>query len=903
MPQTLARGGLTKRRIRVAPYFYSYNRFIIIRNNGNQDSLRVLLCVRDLKELKENRCFLMSAPPPPASIIYLSDCTPLYTTLGAPARIPSVNGFPLNASVRLEWNPPPNSENVIVDSYVVRYKRAGAPFIQILGEFVSFFPTFIVPNLSNGESYDFWVAARNRFGEGPLSPTISVSPGAAPSPIQYVRRAYHSTIAGVFPQKVGLEFTPPIMNNGATPLVFTTKYTRIVGGVSTDVSYILQESVQNNQIMRDISGGLAIKKTGEKGEYIRKEITPNTSSSASPPFVSGLYRFEVFTNNIYGLSLRPDISFVVPLYADTDSDPARATFIAPSFSTYYSSNPPTASAGIVAIDASDSSFRIRWKQYRGIGPGINVADSVAASAYSGWSYRIQYTDDRNYWYYPPVTVNTPLTAKYPEYTRAYDTTSPGAGTSDFEYSLDISRNVVNGVRYYVRYCVVAANGGSGGGDTSEYSPVTDANLSVTSVVPGKTPQPPPIFNAAVDDRMVHLFFNWPTRPPSLELTGGSPVLDYRIERYTVSRDAGGAIVIPPTPGAVFNNLIGPYYLDNFDIRTNGIEYLYRVYTRTVFGLSTLFTSVTAIPSRKSDIVYNVSAAVDSGQVTLDWFPPTNIEPGLPIVQYCIEYRVYDIFSLYDASFNPTIPPNNIVGPLSNTNTLSNTIQDMNSILVDDALWARLTTTVFNIFTYSMNLSYTIHGLINNTPYVFRIAAVSQDTARRNIVGLFIVIGNKSPYLPRPVIIGRVPQRMTNVEYFVGSGTVTIQWTSTDIRNTEGIIRFVVDYRIYGSGSTTEYSRQTFEYVNAVRYNDGTSSLLLTVIVSGLENNVLARPDTSTHSYEMVIYAENSVGYTNTTDKIDLHDDLTYTDVYENLVNLPRLVRPMTVPSLITEVRV
>jgi hypothetical protein len=54
---------------------------------------------------------------------------------------------------------------------------------------------------------------------------------------------------------------------------------------------------------------------------------------------------------------------------------------------------------------------------------------------------------------------------------------------------------------------------------------------------------------------------------------------------------------------------------------------------------------------------------------------------------------------------------------------------------------------------------------------------------------------------------------------------------------------------------------------------------------------------------MVIYAENSVGYTNQTDKIDLHDDLTYSDVYENLVNLPRVVRPMTVPSIITEVRV
>ena len=834
----------------------------------------------------------MSAPPLPASIIYLSDCTPLYTTLGSPARIITVNGFPLNASVRIEWSPPPNSENVIVDSYLVRYKRTGAPMTQTLGEVVSFFPTVIIPTLSNGESYDFWVVARNRFGEGPLSSTITVIPGAAPSSIQYVRRAHHSTVAGVFPQKVGLEFTPPVMNNGATPLVFTIKYTRIGGvGGGTDVSYIIQESVQPNQIMRDISGALAIKTRGDKGNYFRREFTPLTSSSASPPFSSGLYRFEVFTNNLYGISNAPDISFVVPLYADTDTE--RTTFIAPSFANYYSSNPPTASAGLVAIDASNSSFRVRWKQYRGGGP------------YTGWFYRIQYTDDKDYWYYPPTFVNAPNTAKYPEYICAYDTTSPGANSADFEYTMDISRNVVNGRRYYVRYCVVAANGGgsgsSGDGDASEYSPVTDANLSLTSVVPGKIPPPPPIFNAAVDDRTVHLYFDWPTRPPSLELTGGSPVLDYRIERFIVSRDEAGVITIPTTPGAIFNNVVGPYYLDTFDIRVNGVEYIYHIFTRTVFGYSSLFTSVAAIPSRKSDVVFNVSAAVDSGQATLEWSAPTNVEPGLPINQYCIEYRVYDIFSLYDASFNPTIPPENIVGPISNTNTLSNSIQDMNSILVDDALWARLTTTVVKVFTASATLSYTIRGILNNTPYVFRVAAVTRDSARRNIVGLFNVIGSKSPYLPRPIIVGKVPQRMTNVEYTVGSGSVTIQWSSSDVRNTEGIIRFIVDFRIYGSNS--EYSRQIFEYVNAVRSNNGSTMITFQAVVVGLNNNVTARPLTNTHSYEMVIYAENSVGYTNTTDKIDLHDDLTYTDVYENLVNLPRLVRPMTAPSLITEVRV
>jgi hypothetical protein len=778
--------------------------------------------------------------------------------------------------------PPPNTENILVDSYLVRYKLSGAPLAQILGELVTFFPTITVSGLSNGDLYDFWVVAKNRFGEGPHSPTVSVAPGAPPSSCQLVRRAYHSTIAGndidiAKPQKVGLEFTPPLIQNGASPLVFTIKYTRMGGGGGADISYVVTDSVQpNTQIMRDASGSLAIKTTGVKGNYIRKEITPPTADSN---FVDSLYRFEVFTNNIYGISAAPDLSFVVQLQPRSLQV---ARFTAPSFA-YYSI---PANAGAVAVVASDSSIRFRWKQYRGTdGTGAGTG----ADAYLGWSYRIQYTDDKDYWYYPPTVVGAPNTAKFPEYTREYDRVSPGAGSADFEYTIDISRNLVNGRRYYVRYCVVNA-----AGDTSEYTQVTDTNLARTSGVPGRLPSPPPIFRASSDDRLVRLYFNWSESgaPPSLDETGGLPILDYRIERYIVSRD-GGIFTISSTPTAIFENVAGPFYEDRFDIRFNGVEYYYRIFSRNAFGLSTLYSSVTAIPTRQSDIVWNVSSAVDSSQITLYWNQPVNLESDTPINQYYIEYRAYDIYSI------PVIPPANIVGVISNTNTLSNTIQDMNSILVDDALWARLTTTVVEKFTNSTNLSYTIGDLINNRPYVFRVAAVTQDRLRRKLVGLINVIGQNSPYLPRPTIIGKVPARMTNVEYINGDGSVAIKWSNTDVRNTEGIIRYIVDYRIALSGS--EYSRQTFEYANSVVFNDGTSSVSFLVYVTGLNNNVTSIIDSSNNSYEMVIYAENSVGYTNTTDRVDLHEDLIFKDVYEGLL-VSRVVRPRTTPSVIMEVR-
>jgi hypothetical protein len=240
-----------------------------------------------------------------------------------------------------------------------------------------------------------------------------------------------------------------------------------------------------------------------------------------------------------------------------------------------------------------------------------------------------------------------------------------------------------------------------------------------------------------------------------------------------------------------------------------------------------------------------------------------------------------------------------VGTIANPPLISTTIQDMTSVLINDTTWSLLTTDIVEVFTFSTTPSYTIRDLINNTPYAFRIAAVTQDSARRNLVGLLKVIGTKSPYLPRPIVVGKVPTRMTNVNYSIESGSVRISWSTSDIKNMEGIIRFIVDYRVFGTGST--YLTQTFTYVNSVTFNNQFDTVTFSVLVAGLENNVISRPLTDTHSYEMVIYSENSVGYTNATDRIDLHEDLIYSDIYENLT-IDRLVRPATVPRVIAEVR-
>ena len=821
--------------------------------------------------------------PPSSSIIFLSDCTPVYTTLGAPGRIVSVSAYPLDRSVRLEWSPPISNE-VVIDAYIVRYGKSGAPSNLINGYITVFLPTVIVPNLENGVLYSFWVSAKNRFGESPLSPTVSSYAGAAPSPIQIVRRSYHAST-----QNVGIEFTPPINHNGNIPATFTIKYRLMNGSIGNnydprDISYTQVESIQSYEQIKDASNNTPLNTNGVKGNFIRKEIViPGGGGGGG--VVPGRYRFTVLSTNIYGMSATSDTYFDIDL-------PQAASVIAPAFS-FRPPVPPAPASGlpngdIYSIIPLDGAFRFKWYKY--MDTVNNPPLPAPQPTYTGWVYRIQYTDNKDYWYYPPPSGGI----CYPEYTVPYNAATDASGI----YTFDISMCVVNGRRYYARYCVVDASG-----DASEYTQITDTNRDKTSVIPGKAPNPPPIFYAAVDDRLVRLYFNWTpnlnsnTYPPSLDLTGGYPVIDYRIDRFKVNRNDG---IYTEDFDVSFNNLVGPYYEDTYDLRVNGMEYLYRVYTRTSFGYSIDYTSVTAIPSRKSDIVHDVTAAVGNNQITLAWADPYDIDPGMPISQYYIEYRVYDIYSV------PLIPPDNIVGTLTNTTTIGNNIQDMNAILVDDALWATLTTTVVEKYTNSLNRSYTITDLINNKPYVFRVAAVTIDRVRRKLVGLIQVIDDSSPYLSHPIIIGVVPSRLMNMVFTNFSQQVKIEWNSTDINNSQNVIRIHVDYRIAGSDPSVLYTRQSFEYLNCLLYTDTTA--YFSVVVTGLDNNVAARPATNSDSYEMYVFAENSVGFTNTEDKVRLHDlrntansTFSLETPYENIV-VRRYVRPMNTPNLVNEQR-
>ena len=141
----------------------------------------------------------------------------------------------------------------------------------------------------------------------------------------------------------------------------------------------------------------------------------------------------------------------------------------------------------------------------------------------------------------------------------------------------------------------------------------------------------------------------------------------------------------------------------------------------------------------------------------------------------------------------------------------------------------------------------------------------------------------------------------NVTYTNLDSAVSITWSSSDINNTEErIIRFIVDYDI-ATNDTVYSQRQTFEYLNSVLFNDGSTNVSFNVVVVGLNNNVVERPDTRTNSYNMKIYAENSIGFTNEENKVKLQQEITLTDAFETLT-VPRRVRPRTIPAIISEIR-
>ena len=460
------------------------------------------------------------------------------------------------------------------------------------------------------------------------------------------------------------------------------------------------------------------------------------------------------------------------------------------------------------------------------------------------------------------------------------------------YSIDVVNKIFNGTRYYFRYCIVNADG-----DCSPYTISNSSNYSITSTIPGKIPEPPDIFNAIAGDRSVSLYFSWKSFPPGIDKTGGYPILDYKIDRYIVITDNNGNTT--ESFDIAINNIVGPFYQDT-NITRNGILYKYLVYSRNSIGYSLRHNYITSCPIQQCDVVNNVFSTVNNNQITLLWTPPNNININTPIVQYYIQYRIFDI-----SNDGPLVPPQNLQGSLTISSTIRRNIDDMNSILVDDTLWAKLTTPIRSIYTNSTTPSYTINDLVNGEAYVFRIGAVTQNILGYNLIGYMQNFTGRTPYLLHPIIIGKVPIkiRLEDDLYFTNDNeNININWSSNDMfNNNEKINNFIIAYRIYD----TDISNSVIIKYNydscVIRYDDNLQRIYFNISITGLSNNVPSRPNTNSHSYDITLYAENTIGYTNEYDRVNLNIlfDPSTNPLYDNYYNLPiaRYIRPRSIPNV------
>jgi hypothetical protein len=453
------------------------------------------------------------------------------------------------------------------------------------------------------------------------------------------------------------------------------------------------------------------------------------------------------------------------------------------------------------------------------------------------------------------------------------------------YSIDISKNIVNGTRYYFRYCIVNA-----AGDCTPYTLSKTSTYNKTSTIPGTLPQPPDFINAVAADRKVSLYFNWTTVPPGIDKTGGYPILDYKIERYIVTVVNDNNVY---TLDKTYYNITGPFYQDTA-IRFNGVLYKYSIYSRNEIGYSSSSTEILECPTRKSGIVFNVNSYIDNNQITLTWDQPTSINET-PLIEYYIEYRIFD--------FNkdvPLIPPQNLQESLTNTTIVGKNIDYINSITVDDTLWAKLTMPITSIYTNSTALSYTISDLVNGEAYVFRIGAVTKNALGIRFVGNIQNYTGISPYLIHPKIIGRPPLQITDDLYFNnGNEQVSISWSSSDINNAiQGITNFIVELSIFGSGNWTILK---YPYDSCViRYDNFAQRVYYTININNLNNNVSSITTYNSHTYEIKLYAENITGYTNDNDKLNINDYFIAHPIYDTYNGIPlvRYIRPGNIATTI-----
>ena len=100
---------------------------------------------------------------------------------GAPGSITNLKATAEENQVRLSWSAPADNGNKITGYNIQQYKRGENFFVTIPKSGTT--PSVLITGLTNGVTYDFKAIAINSIGEGPVSNTVSSTPGPAKSTV------------------------------------------------------------------------------------------------------------------------------------------------------------------------------------------------------------------------------------------------------------------------------------------------------------------------------------------------------------------------------------------------------------------------------------------------------------------------------------------------------------------------------------------------------------------------------------------------------------------------------------------------------------------------------------------------------------------------------------------------
>jgi len=539
-----------------------------------------------------------------------------------------------NSQVLLSWTAPTDNGGSAISNYRIQYNTTGsAPWSELYTGSSS--TSYTVPNLSNGTTYYFQVAAVNGYcnngtGYGPnsglFSSTTTAVPATTPSQVTSV-----STNSGPLPGNIVVTWGEP--NTGGSPITSYTLQHRVSGtgnwtiipgigttptsytitGLANATTYDIQVAAVNipgqgpySNIVLGVTFGPPQSPTGLSGQHGNTQViltwTAPSNNGGTP--ITG-YLVERSTSSSGPWTQLPTGS-TTPSYTATGLTNGTLYYFRVSGINAVGTGPPSTQTSVTpstipgpAIITSSAScdnrqVLVTWSS---TSPPVDTGGAPILS------YNVQYsTSATGPWLTPtPSSVTAPTTS--------YTFTG-----------------LTNGIPYYFQVQAVNMNG------AGPYSSQTAQSTAIPSI----TPQAPsPITTTAVTSSTIALSWTAPTN------TGGNPITGYLIYWSKVSSTG---TIIPPinsyntttsgTPLATTYTITGLTYATLYGVQISSIS------CSGVGPISStiLYVTTSSIPpSAPTNVTISGCNSGYTDSVILTWTAPVD-NGGSPITNYIVYYR-------------------------------------------------------------------------------------------------------------------------------------------------------------------------------------------------------------------------------------------------------------------------